>query len=102
MTILLAGIFLAACLFAALVNALGRAVGQTGRTRQAHLATIAAILAGMAVVTIPAPALALPAGGLLVLAGAAAAWRERGSHRILPIVPILFGVALIGGLPFAT
>ena len=102
MTAILLGIFLGACLFAATLSSVARALTTTGRRRAAHLAILAAILGAAAAVSLGWTALSLPLGLALIAAGLAGAALESGAHRVLPIVPVLFGAALLAGLPFAS
>ena len=96
----LIGIFLGACLFAATISSAGRALQTRGVLRVAHGAVLVSILLAAAAVSLGWPGLALPLGGLLILSGGAALILESGAHRVLPAAPILFGAALLTGIPF--
>lgn len=96
----LAGIALAASLFAALIFSVGRAAGSTGRLRVLHLLVAGLIIAGMPAVSLAAPGPARLVALLLAPAAALLVGFERGFNRVLPLAPLFFAVALFTGLPF--
>ncbi len=98
---ILAGIVLAAALFAALIFSVGRAAATAGRLRLLHLATALLILAGVATISLTAPGAAMLVAALLAPAALALSLSEHGGNRVLPLAPLLFAVALFMGLPFA-
>ncbi len=97
---LLAGITLAALVFAATLWSAYRIYQQPGRTRWVHGALLALTLAGMAALDAVVPVAAQVVGGALIVAAGAGAWVERGSSRLLPLAQGVFGVALLLRLPF--
>ena len=96
---LLVGILLAATLFASVLWSLAQAFQRRGRLRNYHLALALLTIGGMATVSWALDVeMRLVGIGLLVF-GALAVWAERGTSRLLPLIQLLFGLALLLGLP---
>jgi uncharacterized membrane protein (GlpM family) len=98
---LLAGIALAAPLFAALLYSLAQAIRHAGALRTTHLVAIAATFAGMAFLSWGWPFPTRAAGAALALAGLRLVFLEAGWNRLLPGVQMAAGLVLAAGLPFA-
>ena len=97
---LLAGISVAALIFAATFWSAAQVYRQTGRLRLAHGAALALTVIAMAALSSALWALSQVAGLLLIPAALVALVMERGANRLLPLIHVLFGAALLAGLPF--
>ncbi|MEM9011786.1 MAG: hypothetical protein AAGE18_11195 [Pseudomonadota bacterium] len=98
---LLAGIVIAVGVFGATLWSFAQILLARGALRWTHGLSLLATIAGMAAITLVSPPAALAAGAALVLSAAVAGWLERRWTRLLPILQIVFGLALATGLPFA-
>lgn len=98
---LLLGIIVGASVFAASLFSGAQAYLQKGRLRWAHLAALALTVLGMATLSAVAPGAAMVVGAALIIAGLVVMVLEDGWNRILPIFQIIFGGALVAGVPFA-
>jgi hypothetical protein len=99
--ILLAGVALAAPLFAAMLWSAAQALRHPGARRVAHLVAIAATFAVMAFLTWEFALPARAAGVILALAGLRLLFMEEGWTRLLPLVQLAAGAVVAAGLPFA-
>lgn len=97
---LLAGIVVGAFVFAATLFSGAQAYRQKGQLRWAHLTSLLLTIAAMATLSLLWPVMAAVVGGALILAALAAMAFESGWNRVLPVFHILFGAALVAGLPF--
>lgn len=97
---LLAGIFVAACIFAATFFAAAQAFRQTGGLRWAHGLAAGLTVAAMATLSGGLWTLSQILGLGLIPAAAAALILDRGWNRLLPLTHVGFGAALAAGLPF--
>ena len=97
---LLTGILIAACLFAATVWSLAQIFRQRGWLRIAHTATAGTtliIMFGLAQGWIMGPVLmSFP----LLVASLGAAMLEAGWNKLLPLILLVFALALFIGIPF--
>ncbi len=98
---ILAGILGGAAIFAATLFSIYQAAIHSGRLRFSHLSSALLTVAGAATVSWLLPKIAMIVGILLVVSAAIAAACEHRWNRVFPIFQILFGLALIIGLPFA-
>ncbi len=98
--VLLIGVLIAMGIFAALGWSAARAFQVTGRARGVHIAHVGLILAGMALISLEWPLPARVIGAALLVAASWVAAIEHGWSRLLPLVGVAFGVALLLGLPF--
>ena len=96
---LLAGILVAAILFASVLWSFAQAFQRRGQIRVTYLALMALTVLGMATVTYRLDIPMRVAGVALIVAGALAIREETGSSRLLPMIQLLFGLALLLGLP---
>ncbi len=99
---LMAGILIAAALFAATLFSLVQIVRRRGPLRWSHAAALALTIVGMASLSLASPSLALLAGAALTAAALLAFRFETGWNRLLPLFQAGFGLALATGLPFAS
>lgn len=97
---LLAGIAIAASVFATVLFAGFRAFGARGRLRLAYIGILVLSLAGMACISAGMVRLAAPIGLGLILTGAIALILEVWSRKIFAGIAMIFGLVLILGLPF--
>lgn len=97
---LLAGIVLAAFIFAALLWSVYRAVVTEGSTRLVAVLLSLNTLIGMGMLTLLEVIPALIAGVGLVILGALAIRNDPGWSKLLPFVQVIFGIVLIVGLPW--
>lgn len=96
---ILAGILLAATLFASVLWSFAQAFQRRGWLRNAYMALVLLTIGGMATVSLALNTEMRLAGAGLILFGAFAALAERGSSRLLPMIQLLFGLVLLFGLP---
>lgn len=99
--VLLAGIAIAAFVFAALLWSIYRAVTSEGRERLVHLLCALSTIMAMFAITYGSPGHGAFAGASLAVIAAFAFWYDKGWSKLLPVVQILFGIVLIVGLPWA-
>ncbi len=97
---LLAGIVMAALVFAAFFWSAAQLFQARGMLRAMHGATIVGILLGALALSNLWVALAPVIGVYLAIVGMAAATLEHRWSRLLPLFAVAFAVALILGLPF--
>ena len=97
---ILAGILIAATLFASVLWSFAQAFQRQGWLRSAYMALVLLTVGGMATVSLGLHAEMRLAGAGLILFGGFAAFAERGSSRLLPMIQLLFGLVLLLGLPF--
>lgn len=97
---ILAGILVAATLFASVLWSFAQAFLRKGWLRNAYMALVLLTVGGMATVSWGLNAEMRLAGAGLLLLGGYAAFAERGTSRLLPLVQALFGLVLLLGLPF--
>ncbi|MHA3915046.1 hypothetical protein [Halovulum sp. GXIMD14793] len=98
---LLLGIMVGASVFAATLFSGAQVYLQKGRLRWAHLVALALTVLGMATLSAVSPGAAMVVGVALIIAGLAVMALEDGWNRILPVFQIIFGGALVAGVPFA-
>jgi len=98
---LLAGIALAAFLFSAFLWSIYRSVMTKGRARQVNIFLGIFTLLGLIAISNTWQILALSAGVPLAILSLVAIWYDKGWSKLLPLVQLLFGIALILGLPWA-
>jgi hypothetical protein len=96
---LLAGILMAAILFASVLWSFAQAFQQRGQVRLVYLALMALTVIGMATVSYRSGIPMRITGAALIAAGALAIRAETGTSRLLPLVQLLFGLVLLLGLP---
>ena len=96
---LLLGILLAALIFAATLFSAAQAYLRGGRVGRAHLVAAVSVVAAMAALGLSWWAASRVIGLFVLSGGVFALWQERGWNRLLPLVHIFFGMALVGGLP---
>jgi hypothetical protein len=101
MVMILGGIFLGACLFAALLWAVYRAVVTTGYLRINALVLSAATIMGMAGLTNGSSFLVMVAAPACLLFGLAQIMTDPGWAKLLPLVQFLFGFVLFNVLLFS-
>lgn len=97
---ILAGILIAATLFASVLWSFAQAFLRSGRLRNIYLTLVLLTVGGMATVSWGLNIEMRLAGGGLMILSAIAFYCERGSSRLLPMIQFLFGLALLLGLPF--
>lgn len=97
---LLAGIVIAAGVFAALLWSLYQSVRQTGRLRWVHILLVSLTILGMVSISTKAILLAQILGILMLTASTVATALEPGWNRVLTIIQSIFAVSLILRLPF--
>ncbi len=97
---ILAGILIAATLFASVLWSFAQAFLSNGWLRNVYLVLVLLTVGGMATVSLGLNIEMRLAGGGLVILSAVAFYCERGSTRLLPMIQLLFGLALLLGLPF--
>ncbi len=100
MTELFIGIILGACVFAATLFSGAQIYRQSGALRWAHLASLVLTLTAMGTLSAAWPNIAAANGAWLVVAALAALIYESGWNRVLPVFQMVFGAALVAGLPF--
>lgn len=96
---ILAGILIAATLFASVLWSCAQAFQRSGRLRNTYLALVLLTIGGMAAVSWGLNVEMRILGAALIIFGALAVFYERGSSRFLPLVQLLFGLVLLLGLP---
>lgn len=99
--VLLAGIVIAALLFSALLWSVYRAVTTTGRLRLHAGALAFFTVLGMVSISLNAPGMAILTGAGCAGMGAMGIWSETRWSKLMPLVQLLFGLALIARLPWA-
>jgi len=92
---LLIGIVLAACLFAALLWSVYRAVTQTGFVRTANVLLAVSTLIVVSAVTWEMHAMLLSGGVTCALTALIAIWQDRRWSKLLPFVQFLLGVGAV-------
>ena len=97
---LLAGIMIAAFVFAGLLWSLYQIVMTQGFHRAAHATQAVLIVGGMAAISWAQPVLAAGSGALLILAAITTFAMDDGWSRLLSIAPAAFGAVMVAGLPF--
>lgn len=96
---ILAGILIAATLFASVLWSFAQAFQRSGRLRNIYLALVLLTIGGMAAVSRGLNVEMRILGAGLIIFGALAVFYEHGSSRFLPLVQLLFGLVLLLGLP---
>ncbi|PTX55618.1 hypothetical protein C8N43_0257 [Litoreibacter ponti] len=97
---LLAGIVIAAAVFAALLWSIYRAATTRGRTRLIAVLLGLSTILGMASISLNQPGIAVMAGGACLIFGLYGVWAEDRWSKLLPFAQAVFGLALIAGLPW--
>ncbi len=97
---ILAGILVAAALFASVLWSFTQAFQRSGRLRNIYLVLVLLTVGGMATVSLGLNIEMRLLGLCLIIFGAFAVFYERGSSRFLPLLQLLFGLVLLLGLPF--
>ena len=100
MVTLLTGAILAFSRFTALLWSARQLVAETGRLRKAHGALAGLLIAAMGALTLEWTLAIRVVGGLLAVAALAATLLEAGWTRLIPVFPLLFGLAMAAGLAF--
>jgi len=101
MIVLLIGVLIAAFVFAATLFSAAQAYLQIGALRWLHLANALSLIAAMASISLVWPGIAALLGLILVALNIALGLWEVAWNRLLAVPPILFGLALVQGVPFS-
>lgn len=98
---LLIGILIAVGIFGATLFSLHQAVTTTAIRRYANILCIACVIGAMASISNIYPVLAQIFGVILTFSACLVIVKTPGWNRILPVILLVFAIALVMKLPFA-